>query len=100
MSKASKGARLERHVINCFVREDPEHRIAIKSAASKTDIDFILIDKLKGKIILGQAKNWKEELGPRARETIIKPLKKFEGNYTVEAKFYGKEELRNDKSLG
>lgn len=91
MSTAGKGARLERFIINSFVAKDPDNRIGIKSAASKTDIDIILIDRLNGEIIIGQAKNWKTEINQKARENILKPLKKFEGNYFVTAHFFGKE---------
>ncbi len=100
MSTANKGARLERFVINEFTANDPELREGIKSAASQTEIDIVLFDIRNKKIIIGQAKNWKRNLGNKARENIIKNLKKFEGVYTVEAKFFGKEEMHAKDSIG
>lgn len=90
---AYKGARLERFIINRFVTADKDNRIGVRSRGSFTDIDFILIDRLKGKIILGQAKNFKRELGKVARENILKPLNKWKGHYEVEVEFFGKEEF-------
>lgn len=94
MSTASKGARLERHVINEWVAKKPHCREGIKSAASKTDIDLILIDWETGEIIFGQAKNWKRDLGERAIATILAPLAPLNRVFTGKTMFFGKEALR------